>query len=64
MSHNGNAFLGLMMLSLAATARAAMRVLDRRGVAGMWTRLAWIIAAAMVGITIWGVILSAGGASG
>lgn len=64
MTHNGNAFLGLMMLSLVVTARTAMRVLDRRGVTGMWVRLAWIIAAAMIGITIWGVILSAGGASG
>ena len=64
MTHSGTAFLSLIMLSLIATARTAMVVLDRRGVTGMWVRLAWIIAAAMIGITIWGVILSVGGASG
>ncbi len=62
-SQDGKVALGAMMLSLAATARVALRVLDRRGIDGMWSRLGWVIVAAMVGIIAWGVILRVGDAS-
>jgi hypothetical protein len=60
---SGHALLILIMVSLVATARFVRRVLDRLGVSGMWTRLAWVIAAATVGIAIWEVILHVGGAT-
>jgi hypothetical protein len=63
MDHSGNGVAAVTLLSLVATGRAAMVALDRTGVNRMWPRLAWIIAAAIVGIAIWGLVLSAGGAT-
>jgi hypothetical protein len=60
---SGRPLLGLILVSLVATARIAMRLLDRLRVNGMWVRLGWTIAATVVGIAIWGPILHAGGAS-
>jgi hypothetical protein len=61
-AHGSKAVIAATMGSLLATGRVAMRVLDKLGVSEMWARLAWVIAAAIVGIVVWGVILSAGGA--
>ncbi|HEX9480955.1 MAG TPA: hypothetical protein VF927_02520 [Solirubrobacteraceae bacterium] len=60
--HSEKVVIGATMASLLATGRIAMRVLDRLGVNGMWARLKWVIAAIIVGLTVWGVVLSAGGA--
>jgi hypothetical protein len=59
--NNGKALLVLVMGSLVATARIAMRLLDRLGATGMWVRLASTISAAIVGIAIWATIRHAGG---
>jgi hypothetical protein len=61
--HSGAAVIGATMASLFATGRVTMRVLDRFGIVGMWTRLAWVMAATIVSLVAWGVILSAGEAT-
>ena len=59
MTHAGNGWLAAMMISLAATGKGAMIALDRNHVTRAGARLALIMAAAIVGIVIWGMTLSA-----
>jgi hypothetical protein len=51
------------MASLAATVRIALRLLDRLGVGGTWTGVAWALAGAAVSIAVWAAVLQAGGFS-